>query len=402
MALTLTDYSIESDEGLARLAKYDNAAQDFLMRKYEGFVRAKSHSYFLAGADKEDVIQEGMIGLYKAIRDFKPDKGVFKWFAEMCVTRQIITAIKAATRQKHMPLNHYTSFDKPIYDDDRTFGETIGSMEYEPSRIVEIDELSDMLRERLTESLSDLERDVLLSYLEGESYERMARKLGTHTKSIDNALQRVRRKVQKTLDPDYEIEAENRKIAPTRKDANKRIAKPEDRPYEISIIYKEDAPKENIVESSPKPENLVFLNEYRESKITEEDRRIASMLSEHLGIDYDSIIAFRNGLMEFGRNGDRRNIIFSDAEQVTERYPEHYFFDTRETARILDIEPDEVESLVYGGNIGVIIFHIHKRDRKHIMIPESEIKYYLDNFSARREPYASTSSLSNSSEKCIA
>ena len=155
------------------------------------------------GADREDIIQEGMIGLYKAIRDFRADKlSSFRAFAELCITRQIITAIKTATRQKHIPLNSYISLNKPIYDEDsdRTMLDILsGTKITDPEEVFISHELSDDLREKIQENLSDLESQVLLSYLEGKSYQEMAKELQRHVKSIDNALQRVKRKIEKTL-----------------------------------------------------------------------------------------------------------------------------------------------------------------------------------------------------------
>ena len=179
------EYHERADEDLVSAAKSgDNLAMEFLLNKYKNFVRIKAKSYFLIGADREDIIQEGMIGLYKAVRDFKADKlSSFRAFAELCITRQIITAIKTATRQKHIPLNQYISLNKPIYDEELVINQ----------------EVSEDIKERIQENLSDLESQVLLSYLEGKSYQEMARDLNRHVKSIDNALQRVKRKIEKNL-----------------------------------------------------------------------------------------------------------------------------------------------------------------------------------------------------------
>lgn len=199
-----SNYSQEPDEEIVKKAKGgEEFATEFLINKYRNFVRVKAKSYFLIGADKEDIIQEGMIGLYKAIRDFRADKlSSFKAFAELCITRQIITAIKTATRQKHIPLNSYISLNKPIYDDDsdRTMLDILsGTKVTDPEEVFISHELSDDLRERIQENLSELESQVLLSYLEGKSYQEMAKELNRHVKSIDNALQRVKRKIEKTL-----------------------------------------------------------------------------------------------------------------------------------------------------------------------------------------------------------
>jgi RNA polymerase sporulation-specific sigma factor len=177
---------------------------EYLINKYKNFVRAKARTYFLIGADREDIIQEGMIGLYKAIRDFRSDKlSSFRAFAELCVTRQIITAIKTATRQKHIPLNSYVSLNKPIYDEDsdRTLLDIIsGTKITDPEELVISKEEFDDIEGKIGEILSELEWRVLMSYLEGKSYQEIAYELRRHVKSIDNALQRVKRKLEKYLE----------------------------------------------------------------------------------------------------------------------------------------------------------------------------------------------------------
>lgn len=182
----------------------ESDALDYLIQKYRNFVRAKSRSYFLIGADKEDIVQEGMIGLYKAIRDFKEDKlSSFKAFAELCITRQIITAIKTATRQKHIPLNSYVSLDKPIYDEesDRTLMDVIsGAKVLDPEELIINQEEFDHIEVKMSELLSDLERKVLALYLDGQSYQEISEELNRHVKSIDNALQRVKRKLERYLE----------------------------------------------------------------------------------------------------------------------------------------------------------------------------------------------------------
>ena len=195
-----------TDEEVALIVKTkdDPAALDYLINKYKNFVRAKARAYFLIGADKEDIIQEGMIGLYKAIRDFKQDKlSSFRAFADLCVTRQIITAIKTATRQKHIPLNSYISLNKPIYDEDsdRTLLDVIsGAKVSDPEEmVISREEFGDM-EDKMEEILSDLEWKVLMSYLDGRSYVEIAADLGRHVKSIDNALQRVKRKLEKYME----------------------------------------------------------------------------------------------------------------------------------------------------------------------------------------------------------
>jgi RNA polymerase sporulation-specific sigma factor len=179
----------------------DDSSMDVLMRRYHGFVRLKASSYFLAGGDGEDLIQEGLIGLYKAVRDFRPDKETsFRSFAELCVTRQIITAIKTATRFKHAPLNTYVSFSHtPAGQESEgecTLGDALpGSAVNEPSVCVISTEELQSLVFCLGSGLSPLEADALRLYLEGSSYEEMAERLECDTKTIDNALQRVKRKI---------------------------------------------------------------------------------------------------------------------------------------------------------------------------------------------------------------
>ena len=200
-----TPYEGMTDEDVALLARDgDEAALELLRMKYKNFVRSKARSYFLIGADHEDIVQEGMIGLFKAIRDFKPDKLTsFRAFAELCVTRQIITAIKTATRQKHIPLNSYVSLNRPIYDEesDRTLMDVLSEVQMAgPEELLISQEDYSSVENRISEVLSDLEMEVLNSYLEGKSYQEIAQDLGRHVKSIDNALQRVKRKLEKSLD----------------------------------------------------------------------------------------------------------------------------------------------------------------------------------------------------------
>jgi RNA polymerase sigma-H factor len=178
-----------------------SVAMDQLIRRYTSFVRLKASSYFLAGGDSEDLIQEGLVGLYKAVRDFRPDKETsFRSFAELCVTRQIITAIKTATRFKHAPLNTYVSFSHTPAgqdgDGDVTLGDALpGPSVNDPSvKVISTEELQSLVG-CLSTTLSPLESDALRLYLEGASYEQMAEELGCDTKTIDNALQRVKRKI---------------------------------------------------------------------------------------------------------------------------------------------------------------------------------------------------------------
>ena len=178
-----------------------NTALDTLIRRYTPFVRLKASAYFLVGGANDDLIQEGLIGLYKAVRDFRPDKETsFRSFAELCVTRQIITAIKTATRFKHSPLNTYVSFSHTPAgqdpDGDCTLGDALpGSAVHDPAICVISSEELQSLVGCLGTTLSPLESDALRLYLEGYSYEKMAEELGCDTKTIDNALQRVKRKI---------------------------------------------------------------------------------------------------------------------------------------------------------------------------------------------------------------
>ena len=176
----------------------------YIIKKYKNFVKAKAKSYFLIGADKEDIIQEGMIGLYKAVRDFDASKtNSFKGFADICITRQIITAIKTATRQKHIPLNSYISLNKPVYDEEseRTLLDIIAtSIVTDPEELIISKEELKHIESKMNELLSDLELQVVEYYLNGKSYQYIADKLKRDVKSIDNALQRVKRKLEKHLE----------------------------------------------------------------------------------------------------------------------------------------------------------------------------------------------------------
>jgi len=199
------DFRDKSDEEIvAQFKSGDNRAQEYLISKYENFVKAKAKSYFLIGADKEDIYQEGMIGLYKAIRDFNPEKSTsFKAFAEICIIRQIITAIKTATRQKHIPLNTYISLNKPIYEEEseRTLLDVLAGIKItDPEELMISKEQIEYIEEKISKVLSGLELEVLTSYLDGKSYQEIACDLEKHSKSIDNALQRVKRKLEKCLD----------------------------------------------------------------------------------------------------------------------------------------------------------------------------------------------------------
>jgi RNA polymerase sigma-H factor len=187
-----------------KASKGDKIALEYIIKKYRNFVKAKAKSYFLIGADKEDIIQEGMIGLYKAVRDFDASKtNSFKGFADICITRQIITAIKTATRQKHIPLNSYISLNKPVYDEEseRTLLDIIAtSIVTDPEELIISKEELKHIESKMNELLSDLELQVVEYYLNGKSYQYIADKLKRDVKSIDNALQRVKRKLEKHLE----------------------------------------------------------------------------------------------------------------------------------------------------------------------------------------------------------
>ncbi|MGB9638863.1 MAG: RNA polymerase sporulation sigma factor SigH [bacterium] len=198
------------DIELVMLAKKGNAkAISILINKYKNFVRSRSKSYFIVGADKEDIVQEGLIGLFKAIRDFNPDKKTsFRAFAELCIMRQIITAIKTATRQKHLPLNSYVSLNKPIFEDngERVMADVIASTRTcNPEEIYVALELTKSIKEKMKKYLSALESKVLAEYLKGLSYYEVAKNIGKHIKSVDNALQRIKRKIQETIKEAYGI-----------------------------------------------------------------------------------------------------------------------------------------------------------------------------------------------------
>jgi len=200
-------YAELADEKIAKLAQDgEEPALVFLLNKYKNFVRSKARSYFLIGADHEDIVQEGMIGLFKAIRDFKEDKlASFRAFAELCITRQIITAIKTATRQKHIPLNSYVSLNKPIYDEesDRTLLDVVvteGELANPEALLINREDMS-LIESQIAQSLSPLERRVLAKYLEGKSYQEISQDMNCQIKSVDNALQRVKRKLSKIMEP---------------------------------------------------------------------------------------------------------------------------------------------------------------------------------------------------------
>lgn len=191
-----------SDERLVLLAQQgSDRAFEQLLGRYRSFVRAKAAPYFIVGADRDDIIQEGMIGFFKAVRDFCGGQGVtFKTFAEICVVRQILTAVKNATRKKHSPLNSYVSLNKPIPggEEDASLGDVIAyDGQYNPEQIVIDRENADNLSEKMSAALSDFELLVLSYYVKGYGYVTIADKLGKDPKSVDNALQRVKKKLEK-------------------------------------------------------------------------------------------------------------------------------------------------------------------------------------------------------------
>ena len=196
---------LEDHELVTRARSGDDRCIEILLARYRNFARSKARSYFLAGSDKEDVVQEGMIGLFKAIRDFEDTTGTpFRAFAELCISRQILTAIKTANRQKHQPLNSSVSLDAPAYGDessDRTVGDNfVGPKSSDPVELVISAQEIEAIRDTMKESLTELEGDVLRLYMDGKSYEEIAGVLGNHVKSIDNALQRIKRKLQRHIE----------------------------------------------------------------------------------------------------------------------------------------------------------------------------------------------------------
>lgn len=193
------------DEDLvARYQQGDINALNVLLERYRRFARSKSRTYFLVGADSDDIEQEGLIGLYKAARDYRSDRqATFRAFAELCVTRQVITAIKAATRQKHQPLNQYVSISGARGGDDageRSMEELLDDGRVlDPAEEIVARERLVAMRQSVAEMLSGLEVDVLRLYVEGKSYQEISDHLGRHVKSIDNALQRIKRKLDQHL-----------------------------------------------------------------------------------------------------------------------------------------------------------------------------------------------------------
>jgi len=200
-----SDFIKFKDENLLDLARDGNSqAQEFLLNKYKPLVKSKSRAFFLMGADKEDIIQEGMIGLYKAVRDYRKEKNVaFHVFAELCINRQIISAVKAATRQKHIPLNSYISLNKPIYQEGDSQATIMDMMQegeaLNPEVVLISQENKNFIQEQMQKGLSKFETKVLMLYLKGESYYEISKKVEKTEKSVDNALQRVKKKMERVL-----------------------------------------------------------------------------------------------------------------------------------------------------------------------------------------------------------
>ncbi|GKV66347.1 MULTISPECIES: RNA polymerase sporulation sigma factor SigH [Sporosarcina] len=195
--------AISDEEMIEQIHQGNSDVLEYLITKFQPIVRMKARTYFIIGGDREDIVQEGMIGLYKAIRDYRPDRlSSFKVFAELCITRQIITAIKTATRQKHIPLNTSISLDKPMYDEDqeRTLLDIIsGSTLDDPVDLMIHKENFSFMEEEMNKVLSALEKEVLTLYLEGQSYREISEVLNRQVKSIDNALQRIKRKLEHSM-----------------------------------------------------------------------------------------------------------------------------------------------------------------------------------------------------------
>ena len=197
---------LEDNELVTRVRAGDERCVEILLSRYRNFARSKARSYFLAGSDKEDVVQEGMIGLFKAVRDFDLAQDTpFRAFAELCISRQILTAIKTANRQKHQPLNSSISLDAPAYGDEdshRSVGDALVATptSSDPIELVISAEEIEAIRDNMSETLTELEGDVLRLYMDGKSYEEIAGALGNHVKSIDNALQRIKRKLQRHIE----------------------------------------------------------------------------------------------------------------------------------------------------------------------------------------------------------
>lgn len=200
---SIVEYKLIRDEDIVELVRSgDILALDYLLSKYRNFVKAKSSTYFLVGGDRDDIIQEGMIGLFKAIRDYDKNRpSSFISFVELCIKRQIITAIKAANRKKHIPLNSYISLNKPLYEEaDRILMDIMeGAKVLDPMEIFIIEEEIKKMESRMDSMLSDLEFEVIQQYLQGKSYEEISLEINRDTKCIDNAIQRVKKKLARYI-----------------------------------------------------------------------------------------------------------------------------------------------------------------------------------------------------------
>lgn len=198
------DYNAMTENEIVKLAgQGDNTALELILSKYKDLVRSRARAYFIIGAEPEDLIQEGMFGLFKAVRDFDEQKNSsFFAFAELCIRRQLISALKGATRQKHAPLNTYVSLNKPIYegDSERTLIDVLDSQEInDPEALMISKEEYNSIQDKIERLLSDFEKKVLNAYLAGFSYRDIAENLGAHPKSVDNALQRIKKKLERSL-----------------------------------------------------------------------------------------------------------------------------------------------------------------------------------------------------------
>ncbi|MDQ4142488.1 MAG: RNA polymerase sporulation sigma factor SigH [Actinomycetota bacterium] len=194
-------HDLDDQELVLRGRAGDERALEELLERYRHFARSKARFYFLSGSDKEDVVQEGMIGLYKAIRDFDPEQATpFRVFAELCISRQILTAIKTANRHKHQPLNSSVSLDAPSGNEEDALSiadRLVAPALYDPAELVISAEEVEAIQQSMRKTLTALEGQVLKLYIDGKSYEEIADALGNHVKSIDNALQRIKRKLQR-------------------------------------------------------------------------------------------------------------------------------------------------------------------------------------------------------------
>ena len=242
-----------TDEEIVRLAKEgDVSAVECLLDRYKNLVRARTRYYFLSGADHEDIVQEGMIGLIKAIRDFKDDRqAAFHSFADVCISRQILSAVKASTRQKHIPLNSYVSLNTPVYDSEgeRTLMDVI-SVQFasNPEDLIIGQEDRASIEADIREVLTELEINVLNAYLEGKSYEQIVKETGTHYKCVDNALQRIKRKTERILKERKDASSDEKEqeedtdgtVRPRKKKMHRKPKKRNHKPYKADVTHPAD------------------------------------------------------------------------------------------------------------------------------------------------------------------